>query len=571
MRGPPKATVALPDAQPGPSDETRSLGRAQEWYTKPVGVLTTDPLLVLFVVVAVGAAVGQLRFRGIGLGPAAALFAGLAISAIEPDLADLPAIIPLFGLALFIYTIGLASGPAFFGGLRQDGLKVGAAVTVLLVTIGFTVAGVSALFDFDDGARAGLFAGSQTNTPALSAAIEQLAPRIASGEVTDPVVGYSLAYPLGVLAMIVAAGLSIRRINHPSRREARLSLPSKAHSRNVTSATVSVSRVDLPTLGELRSWDGERLAFSRVEHDGDVDLATNDVRLAPGDLCTVIGDPDVVDRFVDWAGHRSERHLALDRKKLDFRRISVSKRELAGARLREVDLEGRFGAMATRVRRGDADLMVDRDFVLRLGDRVRVVGPSERMGDVAKALGDSDRGLGEVDALGFATGLALGLLLAQVTIPLPGGGGIELGVGGGPLIVSLILGTISRTGPFTWQIPHAANLTIRQLGVLLFLGGVGIRSGATFADAAGTRVGLQLAIAGVLVTATTAILASIMLWVLGRDPVDGAGMIAGIQTQPAVLAFAAERADGDERIDTGYALVFPLVMILKLIIVQLLI
>ena len=295
------------------------------------------------------------------------------------------------------------------------------------------------------------------------------------------------------------------------------------------------------------------------------------MHLVPGDLCTVIGDPDVVDRFVDWAGHRSERHLALDRRKLDFRRISVSRRDLAGARLRDVDLEGRFGAMATRVRRGDADLVVDRDFVLRLGDRVRVVGPSEKLGEVAAALGDSDRGLGEVDALGFATGLTIGLLLAQLAIPLPGGGQIELGVGGGPLIAALVLGTLSRTGPFTWQIPHAANLTIRQLGVSLFLGGVGIRSGATFADAVGTRVGLQLAMAAVLVTAATAVLASIMVRLLGRDPVDGAGMIAGIQTQPAVLAFAAERADGDERVDAGYALVFPLAMILKLIVVQLLI
>jgi putative transport protein len=536
-----------------------------------MGVLTSDPLLVLFVVVAVGAAVGRLRFRGVGLGPAAALFAGLAVSAIEPDLADLPAIIPLFGLALFIYTIGLASGPAFFGGLRQDGLRVSIAVTLLLAAIGLTVAGVSALFDFDDGARAGLFAGSQTNTPALSAALEQLAPQIAAGEVTDPVVGYSLAYPLGVLSMIVAAGLSLRRLQHPSRREVRTGTAATPRARNVTSATVIVSRAGLPSLGELRSWEGERLAFSRVEHDGTVDLATNDVHLGPGDLCTVIGDPDVVDRFVEWAGHRSERHLALDRKKLDFRRISVSRRELAGARLREVDLEGRFGAMATRVRRGDADLVVDRDFELRLGDRVRVVGPSERMGDIAEALGDSDRGLGEVDALGFATGLAIGLLLAQVAVPLPGGGEIELGVGGGPLIAALVLGTISRTGPFTWQIPHAANLTIRQLGVLLFLGGVGIRSGGTFAEAAGTRIGLELAAAGVLVTAVTAILASVMVRALQRDPVDGAGMISGIQTQPAVLAFAAERADGDARVDTGYALVFPLAMILKLIIVQLLI
>jgi putative transport protein len=535
-----------------------------------MGVLTSDPLLVLFIVVALGAAVGRVRIGGVSLGPAAALFAGLAVSAANPDLAELPAIIPLFGLALFIYTIGLASGPAFFGGLRQDGVRVGIAVTVLLAAIGLTVAAVSALFDFDPGARAGLFAGTQTNTPALSAALEQLAPRIATGEVTDPVVGYSLAYPLGVIAMIAAAGWSLRRARHPGHDVTPTPATTPAQ-RNATSVTVIVTRPQLPNLGALRSWEGERLTFSRVEHDGDVRLATNDVTLEPGDLCTVIGTPDGVDRFVDWAGYRSERHLALDRKKLDFRRISVSKRELAGVRLRDVDLEGRFGAMATRVRRGDADFVVDRDFVLRLGDRVRVVGPTDKMAEVAQALGDSDRGLGEVDPLGFATGLAIGLLLAQLTIPLPGGGEVELGVGGGPLIAALVLGTLSRTGPFTWQIPHAANLTIRQLGVLLFLGGVGLRSGGTFAEAAGTGVGLRLAIAGVIVTAATAGLVTLMLRVLRRDPVDGAGMVAGVQTQPAVLAFAAERAGGDERVDTGYALVFPLAMILKLIIVQLLI
>ena len=180
-------------------------------------MLTSDPLLVLFMVVALGAALARVRIKGVGLGPAAALFAGLAVSAIDPDLAELPAIIPLFGLALFIYTVGLASGPAFFGGLRQDGVRVSIAVVVLLAAIGLTVGGVSALFDFDAGARAGLFAGSQTNTPALSAALGQLAPQIATGEVTDPVVGYSLAYPLGVVAMIIASGWSLRRIRHPGR------------------------------------------------------------------------------------------------------------------------------------------------------------------------------------------------------------------------------------------------------------------------------------------------------------------------------------------------------------------
>ena len=385
-----------------------------------MGVLTSDPLLVLFIVVAFGAAVGRVRWAGSASARQPHCSPGSRSPPTNPDLAELPAIIPLFGLALFIYTIGLASGPAFFGGLRQDGVRVSIAVAVLLAAVGLTVAGVSELFDFDAGARAGLFAGSQTNTPALSAALERLAPQIAADEVTDPVVGYSLVYPLGVVAMIAAAGWSLRRARHPGRDLAPTPTTTPAQ-RNATSVTVIVTRDDLPNLAALRSWEGERLTFSRVEHAGEVSLATNDITLVPGDLCTVIGTPDVVDRFVDWAGYRSERHLALDRKKFDFRRISVSKRKLAGARLRDVDLEGRFGAMATRVRRGDTDFVVDRDFVLRLGDRVRVVGPTDKMPEVASALGDSDRGLGEVDPLGFATGLAIGLLLAQVAIPHPGG------------------------------------------------------------------------------------------------------------------------------------------------------
>jgi putative transport protein len=372
--------------------------------------------------------------------------------------------------------------------------------------------------------------------------------------------------------MIAAAGISLRRAaREPVDDTAPAGSTATGRAGGATSCTVRITRADLPPLGELRDWHGERLAFSRVLHDGAVGLATNATRLAPGDLCTVIGAPTAIDHFVAWAGERSDEHLALDRRTLDFRRIVVSRGELAGRTLRELDLEGRYGATVTRIRRGDADLVATDDAHLRLGDRIRVVGPSERLPAIARELGDSDRSLGEVDALGFAAGLAIGLLLAQIAVPLPGGGEILLGVGGGPLIAALVLGTLARTGPFTWQIPYAANLTIRQLGVLLFLGGVGIRSGATFADAVGTGVGARLALAGVVVTVLTAAAATVFVRVLRRDPVEAAGMLSGIQTQPAVLAFAAERAAGDERVDTGYALVFPLVMILKLIIVQLLI
>jgi len=534
-----------------------------------MGVLIDNPLLLLFVVVGVGAALGSIRVRGVSLGPAAALFVGLAASAYDERLANTPVIVTQIGLALFIYTVGLASGPSFLAELRRGGVRVLLGVTVLLGAVAGTVAVLGQVFDLDAGARSGLFAGSLTNTPALSAAIEGLGTKVADGTVTDPVVGYSLAYPLGVLTMLLAAAWSLRR----ARRAAEQPSPDDATPQPVaaTSATVLVHRDDLPPLGDLRHWDDVSLAFSRVEHDGRVRIATTDTQLVPGDRCTLIGAPDDVERFIAWAGERSNRHLALDRTQLDFRRISVSNRALAGKHLASLELEAHFGATVTRVRRGDADVMADGAMVLRLGDRLRVVGPPDGLAKVAVLLGDSDRSLGEVDAMGFAMGLSIGLLIGLITVPLPGGGSIELGVGGGPLIAGLVLGTLSRTGPITWQVPHAANLTLRQLGILVFLGAIGIRSGATFADAAGTAVGARLAAAALIVTVSLALASLLLARVLRSDPVSAAGQIAGIETQPAVHAYAAEATKGDQRIDAGYALVLPLAMIVKLILVQLLV
>ena len=332
-------------------------------------MLIDNPVLLLFIVIGVGGALGSVRVKGVALGPAAALFVGLAFSAFDERLANTPLVVSQIGLALFIYTIGLASGPSFLAELRRGGARVLVGVAVLLGLITAGVAALGTALDFDAGARAGLFAGSLTNTPALSAAIESLAPKIADGSVTDPVVGYSLAYPFGVVMMLLAAHFSLRRATRATQAAGPAAPPA---ARTTTSATVLVARTDLPVLGDLRHWNDARLAFSRYEHDGRVELATTDVRLVPGDLCVVIGAPDDVHQFIDWAGERSNRHLALDRTAFDFRRISVSNRALAGARLGDLDLEGRFGATVTRVRRGDADVVADHDFVIRLGDRLRV-------------------------------------------------------------------------------------------------------------------------------------------------------------------------------------------------------
>ena len=529
-----------------------------------VDFLADDSILLVFLVVGFGAGLGAVRVKGVSLGPAAALFVGLAVGAVDETLSGAEGLVLLreLGLVLFTYTVGLASGPTFFAGFRRGGAQAIALTAALIVGLAGLCSLAAEALDLSAADRAGLFAGSATNTPALQAASDA----VSSG---DPVVAYSIVYPAAVVEMLVILALLLgRRLPLPERLEPPAPPP---RAERIVNWTVHVTRDSMPVLAELRAqYPG--IGFSRIEHDGVVQVATGEHRPAAGDRIVVVGPESTVASFCRDVGDRSDQHLPLDRTALDFRRIVVSDRRLAGRRLADLDLGPRFGATATRVRRGDDDLVAHDGFVLQLGDRVRVVGPAERLGAVARVFGDSERRLAEVDAFGFALGIAAGLAVGAVSVPLPGGTDVELGAGGGPLVVGLALGVVSRTGPITWQIPHGANLVLRQLGILMFLACAGLGSGTTFADAIGTRRGLELAIAGAVVAGLFAGLVPLATeLVLRRDLVASAGMLAGIETQPAALAFASERSEGDERISVAYALVFPAAMITKIIAVQFLV
>jgi putative transport protein len=529
-----------------------------------VDYLAGDTILLVFFVVALGAGLGAVRVRGVALGPAAALFVGLAVGAIDDSLsaADGLGFLRSLGLVLFTYTVGLASGPTFFAGLRRGGARAVVVTAALIILLGGLCAVAAELFGLSPADRAGLFAGSTTNTPSLHAASEA----VAAG---DPVIAYSVAYPASVASMLVVITLLLgRRLPLPARFEPP---PPPPGAERIVNWTVLVSIDSQPSLAELRArYAG--IGFSRIEHDGMVSVATDDQRLAAGDRVVALGPESVVDALCRHLGERSDEHLALDRTTLDFRRVVVSNRRLAGQRVHDLELPARFGVTATRVRRGDEDMVATDDFVLELGDRVRIVGPAEQLGSVARLLGDSERRLAEVDAFGFALGIAAGLAVGAVEVPLPGGRDVELGAGGGPLVAGLVLGLVSRTGPITWQIPHGANLVLRQLGILMFLACAGLAAGTTFADAIGTRRGIELAFAGVVVAGLFAALVPLATeLVLRRDIVASAGMLAGVETQPAALAFADERTGGDGRVTAAYALVFPAAMITKIVVVQFLV
>lgn len=537
-----------------------------------LALLRESPLLLLFAVASAGYLAGRLRVFGVSLGVAAVLFVGLGASAIDAKL-QLPEIVPQLGLTLFVYTLGLASGPGFFSSFRKRGLRDAALVGGTLGA-GALVAAVSHwALGITPPVAAGAFAGALTNTPALAGVLHYLREASSGGlgdaALAAPVVGYSVAYPGGVLGAILAI-LIAERIARRGGEEAPTS--QSGEGPRITTRTVRVSRPEAigkpaEALVHHEGWD---VIPGRLRRGGALMLVDELTVLAAGDLVTLVGPEAEVAKAIAGMGEPSDEALELDRTVIDYRRVFVTSAKVIGRPLRELDLSRKFGAIVTRVRRGDAEMLAEEDMVLEAGDRVRVVAPRERLDEVSAFFGDSYKAIAEIDVLTFGLGAAIGIALGEIPLPLPGGVTFRLGAAGGPLLAGLVLGRLGRTGPLTWSMPYSANLTLRQLGLVLFLAGVGTRSGSTFAATIAKGGALPLFALGAAITLVVA-LAIVLVGRRLRIPAAVlAGMIAGIHTQPAALTFACERTRS-EAPNVGYTAVFPLATIAKIVLAQLLV
>lgn len=539
-----------------------------------IEILLENPLLLLFVVAAIGYPLGRVKIKGSSLGVAAVLFVGLAIGSLHPEM-RLPEIVYLFGLVLFVYTIGLSSGPGFFASFRRKGLRDNLLVAGVLALAVLLTLGASLVLDLKPTLAAGMFAGSLTNTPALAGVLEYVSNTVPAGAaealLAEPVVGYSIAYPVGVVGMILAIVVSQRVWKVDYRQEAQNLRDLGTTSKLLQNRTIRVTRPEatqetVQALCRKHDWD---VSFGRIEQAGRLGLASSDTRFKVGDLVSAIGTNEDLDRLTAYLGEASDARLELDRSEFDYRRMFVSNPRIAGHRLGDLNLPQQFGALVTRVRRGDVELLAHDDTILELGDRVRVVTRREHMPALSAFFGDSYRAISEIDILTFSLGLALGLLAGLIPIPLPGGVVFRLGLAGGPLIVALILGTVGRTGPMVWSLPYSANLTLRQLGLILFLAGVGTRAGYPFVSTFSQGGGMAIFLAGAVITLVTALLTLGIGYRLLHIPMGLlTGMLSGLQTQPAVLGFAVEQA-GNDLPNIGYATVYPVATIIKILGAQL--
>ena len=536
-----------------------------------VELLSENPLLLLFLIIAVGYPFGRVSVAGARIGVAAVLFAGLGIGAIDPSL-RLPEILYQFGLLLFVYPIGLATGPAFFAALRRQGLRDNLFVAAMIVFAASLAALWHWLLDIPGAVSAGLFAGSMNNTPALAAAIEALRGMGVEAR-SAPVIGYSIAYPFGVLGVIAALVIAQRYLRVDLAAEARTlahlgATNQELESRTLRATHARAGRLPLLSLAGEEQWD---VVFTRVASGDDVDLLDESTVLAPGDRVIAVGTPEALDRVQEYLGEAAEPTLELDRSTIDYRRIFVSSRKVAGRQLRELALPQRFGAVITRLRRGDVELLPNGGTVLQLGDRARVVARRDDLQRISDFFGDSYRALSEVDAFTFSLGLFLGLLVGVLPIPLGGGITLKLGLAGGPLLVGLVLGARGFTGRFVWTLPYSANMTLRQIGLILFLAGIGTQAGYSFVRTLASAQGLLLFAAGASITLLTALLTIGFAHYVLRMPFHLLlGTVAAVATQPAVLAYAAEQTKNDVP-NLAYATVYPTAILSKIILAQLLV
>ncbi|MEW8978015.1 MAG: aspartate:alanine exchanger family transporter [Symbiobacterium sp.] len=536
-----------------------------------LGILQNNPLLLLFLVAGIGYPLGRIKIGGVRLGVAAVLFVGLAFGALDPSL-KLPDIVFEFGLALFVYCVGLSSGPGFFRSFRGRGVghNLLAVAAILLAALLLLVPHY--LLGLHPGETAGLYSGVLTSTPAMAASVEYLTRTGATAYATGPVVGYSIAYPVSVIGMILAIYLAQRVFRIDYRAEARSLKDMPGVSEEITCWTLRVERPEVVghTVNEVVAVHRLKVVFGRIRRGEHAEVANWGSRLEHGDLLTAVGTVEELERAARAIGAVSEVEADLDRSEVDMRQVFVSNPELAGRTLRELELTHRFGVVVSRVWRGDLELLPHADMALELGDRVRVLARRERMDEVARYFGDSFKAVSEIDVTALALGMVLGIGLGMLPIPLPGGITVKLGLAGGPLIVGLVLSALQRTGPLVWVLPYSANLLLRQVALTIFLAAVGTRSGYEFVRVLAQPRGWAMLGASAVITMLCAWMMLYVGYRWMKIPMGLlTGMVAGMQTQSATLGFALDEAE-NELPNVGYVTVYPLSMVVKIVLAPLL-
>ena len=536
---------------------------------------------ILALVAVVGLFIGNVKFRGVGLGIGGVLFGGIIVVHFVSQAgmtlsSDMLHVIQEFGLILFVYTIGIQVGPGFFASLRVSGLRLNLFAVLIVIIGGLVTAILHKLFDIPLPVVLGIFSGAVTNTPALGAGQQILRDLGTPMAMVDQMgMSYAMAYPFGICGILFTMWMLrvIFRVNVETEAQQHESTRTNG---GALIRTINI-RVENPNLHNLAIKDvpilnGDKVICSRLKREETLKVPSPETVIQLGDLLHLVGQPADLHNAQLVIGQEVDTSLSTKGTDLRVERVVVTNENVLGKRIRDLHFKERYDVVISRLNRAGVELVASGDISLQFGDILNLVGRPSAIDAVANVLGNAQQKLQQVQMLPVFIGIGLGVLLGSIPVFVPGfPAALKLGLAGGPLIMALILGRIGSIGKLYWFMPPSANLALRELGIVLFLSVVGLKSGGDFIHTLVDGEGLSWIGYGALITAVPLITVGILARMLAKmNYLTMCGMLAGSMTDPPALAFANNLHPTSGAAALSYATVYPLVMFLRIITPQLL-
>jgi putative transport protein len=532
-------------------------------------LLTNDPLLLLFLVAAIGYFVGAIKIRGASMGTAAVLFVGLLFGMVYPGY-EVPRIVFQMGLIFYVYSIGLSSGPAFFESFKTNGFRDMTFIVIMLSLSAVFAYILHFLFGFEKSTTVGVYSGSSTNTTALAGVtdlIKSSGISNANSAVENLVVGYTYSYPMGVFGVMIILKLCEKILKVDYHAEKNILRKTYPIDEDLSSAAIKITNTSYDKR-KLRSVYQEMdlvLAFGRILSRDEVAIASWDTTLHVDDVIMVIGSEADIKNAINLLGEQTDEYLIDNYHDYEIKRIFVSNADVVGVKLSSLNLSEKYDAVITRIRRGDVDMIANGDTILEMGDRIRFVAHKNDLASLSKFFGDSYYESSKVNLFSFGLGIALGLILGSIEFAITKDLKFSLGFAGGPLLVGLVMGAFRRTGGILWTLPYSANVTLRQLGLILLLAVIGLQSGHSFRESLSRIDGLNIFIAGTALSMLSAFVGVMIGYKIFKIPFS---MLLGFMSnQPAILDYASSMSKNKVP-QLGYALMFPISLIMKILFAQ---
>lgn len=544
-------------------------------------IALTVSVLALALVAVVGLWIGNVKIRGVGFGIGGVLFGGIIVGHFV-DQAGVALSSPMlhfiqeFGLILFVYTIGIQVGPGFFASLRVSGLRLNLFAILIVILGGLVTAVLHKLFDIPLPVVLGIFSGAVTNTPALGAGQQILRDLGVPFEVVDQMgMSYAMAYPFGICGILLTMWLVRLFFRINVEKEAQRFEESSGNG-HAHLHTINV-RVENPNLNQMAIQDvpmlnSDNIVCSRLKRGELLMVPAPGTLIQAGDLLHLVGRPEDLHNAQLVIGQEVATSLSTRGTDLKVERVVVTNEKVLGKKIRDLHVKQRYDVVISRLNRAGVELVASSSASLQFGDILNLVGRQEAIDAVAAELGNAQQKLQQVQMLPVFIGIGLGVLLGSIPLFIPGfPAALKLGLAGGPLIMALILGRIGSIGKLYWFMPPSANLALRELGIVLFLAVVGLKSGGDFVATLTQGEGLSWIAYGIFITAIPLLTVGILARMLAKmNYLTLCGMLAGSMTDPPALAFANNLHATSGAAALSYATVYPLVMFLRIITPQLL-